>query len=69
MGNIPLCCMRSQSKHLLIQADPVKLNQYHASDTLTTEATSDSGPLKGLKGSQEPSIYDNIFGSIHEENL
>ena len=57
---------------MLIQADPVKLNQYHESDTFTTEATLDRRPLKGPKGPkgpQEPSIYDNIFGSIHDGNL
>ena len=63
MGNIPLCCIHKERRRggSLIQTDHVNLGHFYDTDT----------PIQTKKQTRttEPSIYDNIYGSINDQKL
>jgi hypothetical protein len=63
MGNIPLCCIHKERhrERPLIQTDHVNLGHLYDPDTPIQKKTK-------MK-TTEPSIYDNVYGSINDHKL
>jgi hypothetical protein len=59
MGNIPLCCARQAIRKEQQEQPPVDMVSYYSIDSAKV------GSCKG----EEPSIYDGIFSSIHDQAL
>jgi len=59
MGNIPICCARQAIRKEQQGQPPVDMVSYYSIDSAKV------GSCKG----EEPSIYDGIFSSIHDQAL